>query len=556
MFKNLFATIALSTFISFPATAQIMKAESPTRTGVNVQADAQGHLYTTPVPGGPAAPVIIQDPTTATSRANVMRPGNVPIPPAGVYAVDTIGFEYCFDGVNWEALTCTGNHGIEVNLNWQSLTAVKISKDANANAVANPVWCEITNGTAANAQATPIYAAVSKDTSVNSVTNPIWLELTNGTAANSQAAPLFSAVSKDTSINSVTNPIWLELTNGTAANAQATPLFSAVSKDTSINSVTNPIWLELTNGTAANAQATPLFSAVSKDTSINSVTNPIWLELTNGTAANAQATPLFSAVSKDTSINSVTNPIWLELTNGTAANAQATPLFSAVSKDTSANALANPIYCQLSDGTNAFMTTTSYPGYGRLQDGDSAILADVLDAFADGMATTVNGLTVASVMMLYNGATLDLARNGPNKELLIYVNNWPALFDVANNRANVYKVGSKEYNPPMEGPTAVNAVAALILTAKQIINQPNTCVWLKNVGGGGGGNFSDADVQVSPDGTNYVSLAWTTCDGLVSGSTCVYCFTAHAYNWVRVYVTGFAAASDTTASAWLTSNAN
>ena len=541
MFKNLLVTIVVSLLLTTPAAvAQIIKAESPTHTNVNVQADPQGHLYTTPVPGGPAAPVmIIQDPTTATSRANVMRPGNIPIPPAGVYALDTMGFEYCFDGVNWEALTCTGNHGIEVNLNWQSLTAVKISKDANANIVSNPIWCEITNGTAANAQATPIYAAVSKDTSINSVTNPIWLELTNGTTANSQAAPLFSAVSKDTSINSVTNPIWLELTNGTTANSQAAPLFSAVSKDTSINSVTNPIWLELTNGTAANAQSTPVYAAVSKDTSANAQGNPIYAAVSKDTSANAQGNPLYAAISKDTS-----------------ANAQGNPIYSAISKDTSANGLTNPIYCQLSDGTNAFMTTTSYPGYSRMQDGDSAILADVLDAFADGMATTINGLATASVQMRYNGATLDMARSGPNKEDLTYINNWPNAFDAANARANVYKVGSKEYNPPMEGPTAVNAVAALILTAKQIINWPNACVWLKNVGGGGAGAFSDADIQVSPDGTNYVSLMWTTCDGLTSGNTCVYCFTAHAYNWVRVYVTGFAAASDTTADAWLTSNAN
>jgi hypothetical protein len=315
--------------------------------------------------------------------------------------------------------------------------------------------------------------------------------------------------------------------------------------------------LELTNGTAANAQATPLFSAVSKDTSINSVTNPIWLELTNGTAANAQATPLFSAVSKDTSINSVTNPIWLELTNGTAANAQATPLFSAVSKDTSANALANPIYCQLSDGANAFMTTTSYPGYGRMQDGDSTVLADVLDAFADGMATTVNGLATASVMMLYNGATLDMARSGPNKEVLTYINNWPALFDIANNRANVYKVGSKEYNPPSEGPIAVNAVAAEILAAKQIINYPNVCLWVKNVGGGNGGPFTDVDVQVSPDNSNWVSLGSSgTCDGLTISNICQFCLTAHANNWVRVYVTGTVNPLDSTASVWLTANAN
>ena len=438
MFKNLFIVAALTTLISLPASAQqLMKAESPTKTQVNVQADAHGNLYTTPAVGAPATPVIIQDPTNAAARANVAHPSNVPILPAGVYAEDVNGFGYCFDAATgWNPNTCTGTHGLEVNLNYQSLTAVKISKDGSANAVADPIWCEISNGSAANAQATPMYCAVSKDTS-------------------------------------------------------------------------------------ANAQGNPIYCAVSKDTS-----------------ANAQGNPIYCAVSKDTS-----------------ANAQGNPIYAAVSKDTSANAVGNPIFCELSNGTAAFMQGTSYPGYVVFQ--DVAGNLPTIEAPTLGMSAATKRLDVNAIMQLYNGATYDPAYSGPNHEVIIYVNNWPSAFDAANNRVNTYKTGSKEYNPPAEGPTAVNAVAALVLTAKQIINYPNVCIWVKNAGGGSGGPFTDVDVQVSPDNSNWVSLGSSaTCDGLTTGLSCQYCLTAHANNWIQVYVTGTVNPLDSTADAFLTSNAN
>lgn len=54
--------------------------------------------------------------------------------------------------------------------------------------------------------------------------------------------------------------------------------------------------------------------------------------------------------------------------------------------------------------------SATLPGYTRLMDGDSTVLADTLDAFADNLATTLNGSMAASVMYGYDGATLDMIR--------------------------------------------------------------------------------------------------------------------------------------------------
>jgi hypothetical protein len=67
------------------------------------------------------------------------------------------------------------------------------------------MWFELTNGAAANAQATPLYAAVSKDTNVNAVANPIWVVLSDGTIAAVIEAPTagMSAATKRLDTNSV-----------------------------------------------------------------------------------------------------------------------------------------------------------------------------------------------------------------------------------------------------------------------------------------------------------------------------------------------------------------
>lgn len=129
--------------------------------------------------------------------------------------------------------------------------------------------------------------------------------------------------------------------------------------------------------------------------------------------------------------------------------------------------------------------------------------------------------------------------------------------DAGNDWQKVKKEQTATVSPASEGPTAVAAAATTVLgiaASIEALDEPNWCVYLKNVGGGGGGPLTDADVQVSPDGTEWISLTWTTCDTLTSGNSCSYCVQGNAFRYLRVRATAAAPANDTTVTAWYTGN--
>lgn len=204
--------------------------------------------------------------------------------------------------------------------------------------------------------------------------------------------------------------------------------------------------------------------------------------------------------------------------------------------------------------------TTGFPGYGRIQDGDSTTLADVLDTFANGLAYTLNGLASMSVMYADNGATLDKLLLGALGELLIGVINWPNAFDAANAWLNSYKVGTKPYLPPKETSGVVSNVAVVVMASKTVSTYPNCCLFYRNKDAAN--PLTDAAVYVSPDnaGTcgdvNWVSLTWTTCDGLVATNTCVYCFSTSAYPYLCGTATAANPLTVSSVEAWLSCNPN
>lgn len=450
----------------------------------------------------------IRDATDPNAQAKVERPSADNKQPAGVYALDVLGFGMCYDGATWDRITCAlASDTISPTTQGQTVIALN----------------HFVNGTSGNFERW-YGATVSSDNLPTTLTAPnvrnfgMCYDTTGG---NWDRDTCITPVSKDTS-----------------ANAQGNPIYTVVSKNTSVNSVSNPIICQVSNGTAANAQATPIYAAVSKDTSANAQGNPIYAAVSKDTSANAQGNPLYAAISKDTS-----------------ANAQGNPIYAAVSKDTSANAVGNPLFCQLSDGSNAFMTSTSYPGYQRVQDGDGTTLADVSTLTTDGIASN-NGLVSNNRLLGYNGSTWDRLRVGGSYELKVTDIAVRPGEDSGNNWREVKKSSTAVYAPAKETSGQILAVPVIVLAAKEILGYPNCCIYLKN--NDASVSLTDVDLQVSPDNSSWVDLTEpASCDTLAAGTLCTTCFSNNAYRYVRLRVTAAAVASDVdTVDTWITCNAN
>jgi hypothetical protein len=179
---------------------------------------------------------------------------------------------------------------------------------------------------------------------------------------------------------------------------------------------------------------------------------------------------------------------------------------------------------------------------------------NVINTQADNQATTLNGLVTSSILYGYDGATFDMVRIGASGEVqMTDVATRPGE-DSGNDWRKTKKEEIAEVVPAATTGTAVDdAGTDIILASREIINDANFCVWVKNAGGGSGDNFSDVDVSVSPDDTEWVDLGWTDCDTIASGVTCVYCVAGNAYRYVRV-IAACAGGEDTTADAWYTAN--
>jgi hypothetical protein len=169
----------------------------------------------------------------------------------------------------------------------------------------------------------------------------------------------------------------------------------------------------------------------------------------------------------------------------------------------------------------------------------AANVASPIDAIldhADGQAVTLNGLVTASFNYGWDATDnhMDLFRlDHTSHRLLVDATSSLVVLD-----------------PVMEGPTAVAGASTQVLTSTEILSYTNICVWVKNAGGGGGTALTDADIEVSPDNSNWTSLNWTDCDSLTSGLTCSRCISGNGYRWVKVK----ANAANTTVDAWITGN--
>ena len=220
-----------------------------------------------------------------------------------------------------------------------------------------------------------------------------------------------------------------------------------------------------------------------------------------------------------------------------------------VSSTADANTAANPIFVQTSDGTNANALAT--PEYVGISDGTT--LAEVLATHADGLALASPSLKSASIVYGYNGATLDMGRVGASKEWQMTDIATRAGEDAANDYRKTAKYYSEGYSPAKTTTADVVSAESTVLASVEILNYPNVCVYLANTDDAD--PFTDADIYVSPDGTTWIDLGWTSCDTLAFGEMCVYCFSNHAYRYVKAGVK----ADDTNkvnVDAFLTGNRN
>jgi len=94
--------------------------------------------------------------------------------------------------------------------------------------------------------------------------------------------------------------------------------------------------------------------------------------------------------------------------------------------------------------------TTTTPGYGRLQDGDSTVLADVIDTHGDDLALTLNGLNTAAFMYGYDGTTMDLLRLGASDELQVTDVATRPGEDSGNDWRKVKKEETAAVTPPID----------------------------------------------------------------------------------------------------------
>lgn len=407
---------------------------------------------------------------------------------AGTDNVQSVGLSFPASGGRVDA---PGDvNGIDVDINSQTLTAIKVSKDASANAIGNPMYLQLSDGAAGYTGTNPFPIRISQD----------------GTNYVSGSYPI--PISLDLNPNLVTNPIWFRLSqDGTNAVDATHPL--PISKDLNANLVTNPVWNQLSlDGTNAVDATHPFPTRLSQDG-----TN--WVDATHPVP-----------ISDDLNANAVTNPIFTQLSqDGTNAVDATHPL--PISKDLSVNSVSNTIHMELSDGAAAFLDNTSSPGYVRIQDGDSTTLQDVVDTQADGLALTLNGAVTTSVMMGYTGSALNMMRlDGTNG--LITARNWALAGE--NPGAGNIDVRIDEhtiYSAPYETTATIDATAGgvTILASKYVQKVRNFAIYVKNTDGAD--PFTDCWAEVGPDGTNWVSVraAQSTleqeCRSLVAGDVCV-----------------------------------
>ena len=175
---------------------------------------------------------------------------------------------------------------------------------------------------------------------------------------------------------------------------------------------------------------------------------------------------------------------------------------------------------------------------------------NVVPTQGNAMAYTQNGLVVSAVLYGDNGASLDMLNVGALGELQVTDIATRPGEDAANNWRNIYKAQTAVTTPPVQTTADIPLAETDVLTAREVLSDVNWCVTLSNTGAN---PLTDADIYVSANNSNWITLNWAACDTLAAGVSCVYCVSANAYRWIKATASA-TNANKTTIGAYYTAN--
>jgi len=178
---------------------------------------------------------------------------------------------------------------------------------------------------------------------------------------------------------------------------------------------------------------------------------------------------------------------------------------------------------------------------------------NVIDAQADGQASTLNGQVTSAFGYGFNGSTWDMLRVGASNELQVTDVATRAGEDVANDYVKTKKEQTATYSPSYIDTDMTASVETTIFGPLEVLSDVNFCIYIKNIDDSGSQAFTDVDVYISPNNSDFIDMNWSDCDTLAFGSLCNYCVSGNAFRYLKITATS---GSDNYARVWYTSNKN
>lgn len=192
--------------------------------------------------------------------------------------------------------------------------------------------------------------------------------------------------------------------------------------------------------------------------------------------------------------------------------------------------------------------------FTRIRDGSVATQLANVYQFDLTFATTRWGLHVLAGLYAYDGTQMKRLKLDAMDGLYTGRTWTIAGEDAGNDYTKIKKQDTEPVHPGVESTANIGTDTVTILASREVLTDVNWCIYIENTGGGGD-PLTDADVEVSPDGTTWIDLGWSDCDALADGDACVYCVSNNAYRYIRVRAAA-ADANQTNTDCWYTGNKN
>ena len=131
------------------------------------------------------------------------------------------------DGAGTALLSSTGK--LQIDVSAQGLAALKVSRDGATPAATNGVYSELTVSNAVLNPGNPVPVHLSNGTvSIGgTAAGPVSVRFSNGTAYNAEATPIFVELAEAGTNLGMGNPLWTRLTDGTAAfGTETNPVYT------------------------------------------------------------------------------------------------------------------------------------------------------------------------------------------------------------------------------------------------------------------------------------------------------------------------------------------